>query len=53
MAASVPLEEYLCSEMMYPLHVILLNYIIHPDFSDFLGFLEKFDILPCLFSFLF
>lgn len=41
MAASVPLEEYLCSEMMYPLHVILLNYVIHPDFSDFFGFFGK------------
>lgn len=51
MANSVPLVEYLCSEVIDPLHAILLNYIIHLEFSEFWGFFGKFDMLPCLFFF--
>lgn len=54
MATSVPLVEYLCSEVIYPLHAILLNYSIHLEFSDFWGFFGNFDMLPCpLFFFFF
>lgn len=51
MANSVPLVEYLCSEVIDPLHAILLNYIMHLEFSEFWGFFGKFDMLPCLFFF--
>lgn len=40
-ATSVPLVEQLCSEVMNPLHGILLNYILHLDFSDFWGVFWK------------
>lgn len=51
MATSVPLVEYLCSEVMDPLHGILLNYFIHLEFSDFGVFLES--LTHCLVFFLF
>lgn len=51
MATSVPLVEYLCSEVIYPLHAILLNYSIHLEFNDFWGFFGNCDVLPCPFFF--
>lgn len=51
MATSVPIIGYLCSEVMYPLHGILLNYIIHPESSDFFGFLGSLTCCLVLFFF--
>lgn len=51
MATSVPIIGYLCSEVMYPLHGILLNYIIHPESSDFFEFLGSLTCCLVLFFF--